>query len=38
MPVGLGWLVDRWCMVLALGLVDRKLSGGIMVFGVERRA
>ena len=38
MPLGLGWVVARWCMVRALGQVHGNVMGSIVVSVVERKA
>ncbi len=37
MPVGLGYVVARWCMILALGRLCGNVSVGMVVFGVDRK-
>ena len=34
--MGLGYVVARWCMILALGRLCEKVSGGIVDLGVDR--
>ena len=34
--MGLGYVVARWCMILALGRLCGKVSGGIVDLGVDR--
>ena len=38
MPLGLGCVVARWCMVRALGQVHGNVMGSIVVSVVERKA
>ena len=38
MPLGLGCVVARWCMVRAWGRVRGNMMGSIVVFEVDRKA